>query len=49
MFPYLKGHLQFLVKIFITQYFIFLGWIMFRVGNLSDMIYCVKKFVLFRW
>jgi alginate O-acetyltransferase complex protein AlgI len=46
LFPYLKGNFQVLVKIFLTQYFIFLGWIMFRVGNLSDMIYCVKKFVL---
>jgi alginate O-acetyltransferase complex protein AlgI len=46
LFPYLKGNFQVLVKILLTQYFVFLGWIMFRVGNFSDMLYCVKKFVL---
>jgi hypothetical protein len=30
----------------ITQYFIFLGWILFRVGNIPDLIYCVNKYVL---
>lgn len=47
LFPSLNRNLRIFVKIFITQYFIFLGWIMFRVGNLSDMIYCVNKYVLF--
>jgi hypothetical protein len=42
----LNIHLGLFVKIFITQYFIFLGWIMFRVGNLSDMMYCIRKYVL---
>lgn len=41
----LDTHYGLFIKIFITQYFIFLGWIMFRVGNLSDMIYCIKKYV----
>lgn len=45
-FPSLKGNFQIVMSILITQYFIFLGWIMFRVGNLSDLIYCVKKYVL---
>jgi len=45
--PSLKGNVRLLIEILVTQYFIFLGWIMFRVGNLSDMIYSVKKFVLF--
>jgi alginate O-acetyltransferase complex protein AlgI len=44
--PSLNVHLGLFVKIFITQYFIFLGWIMFRVGNLSDMMYCIRKYVL---
>ena len=44
--PLLNEHFQTFVKIFITQYFIFLGWIMFRVGNLSDMMYCINKYVL---
>ena len=34
-----------LVNIMVTQYFIFLGWLIFRVGNLSDLIYCVEKFI----
>jgi alginate O-acetyltransferase complex protein AlgI len=35
------------VKILVTQYFIFLGWLMFRIGNFSQLIYCIQKFVLF--
>ncbi len=46
LLPTLSKHFRLFVKIFVTQYFIFLGWIMFRVGNLSDMIYCLNKFVL---
>lgn len=45
--PSLNEHFLLFVKIFVTQYFIFLGWIMFRVGNLSNMIYCVNKYVFF--
>jgi alginate O-acetyltransferase complex protein AlgI len=47
LLPPLNDHFKIFVKILVTQYFIFLGWIMFRVGNLSDMIYCVNKYVLF--
>ena len=47
LLPSLNDNFKVFVKIIITQYFIFLGWIMFRVGNLSDMIYCVNKYVLF--
>jgi D-alanyl-lipoteichoic acid acyltransferase DltB (MBOAT superfamily) len=43
----LNGHFRLFIKILVTQYFIFLGWIVFRVGNLSDLIYSVNKFVLF--
>jgi alginate O-acetyltransferase complex protein AlgI len=45
--PSLNDHFKIFVKIIITQYFIFLGWIMFRATNLPDMIYCVNKYVLF--
>jgi alginate O-acetyltransferase complex protein AlgI len=45
--PRLNEHFLLFIKILVTQYFIFLGWIMFRVGNLPDMIYCVNKYVLF--
>ena len=47
LLPSLNKHFKIFVKILVTQYFIFLGWIMFRSGNLSDMIYCVNKYVLF--
>jgi len=43
--PFLNDHFRLFGKILITQYFIFLGWIMFRVGNPSDMIYCMNKYV----
>lgn len=36
-----------LVKILITQYFIFFGWLLFRVQSFDDLTYCVKKFILF--
>ena len=45
--PSLSKHFLIFVKIIVTQYFIFLGWIMFRVGNISDMIYCINKYVFF--
>ena len=32
-------------KVLITQYFIFLGWIMFRVSDWNDLIYCLDKFI----
>jgi len=47
LLPPLNENFRLFVKILVTQYFIFLGWIMFRVGNLSDMIYCINKYVLF--
>jgi alginate O-acetyltransferase complex protein AlgI len=47
LIPPLNSHSQLFVKIIVTQYFIFLGWIMFRVGNLSDLMYCVNKYIIF--
>lgn len=31
----------------IVQYFVFLGWLVFRVGNAGDLAYCVRKYVVF--
>ncbi len=31
----------------VCQYFVFLGWVLFRVHNAEDLIYCVRKYVLF--
>ena len=31
----------------VTMYFWMLGWLIFRVTNTQDLIYCMKKFVLF--
>ncbi len=45
--PSLNENVRVIGKILVTQYFIFLGWIMFRVGDLADMIYCIQKYVLF--
>jgi len=45
LIPSLKENFRLIIKILVTQYFIFLGWIMFRVGNLSDMMYCISKYV----
>lgn len=36
-----------IISILVTQYFVFLGWLLFRVGNVDDLIYCLKKYVLF--
>tara|TARA_B100000315_G_C14580471_1_gene590204 strand:- start:1226 stop:2611 length:1386 start_codon:yes stop_codon:yes gene_type:complete len=33
------------VSIFITQYFIFLGWLIFRVGNFDHLMFAIKKFL----
>ncbi len=41
----LESYSGLFIKILITQYFIFLGWLMFRSKNLQDLLYCCKKFV----
>jgi len=43
---FFETHSGYLIKILVTQYFIFLGWLIFRVGNLPDLIYSVQKFIL---
>lgn len=40
-----QTHAGTLINIMVTQYFVFLGWLIFRVENLSDLIYCAEKFI----
>jgi len=35
------------LAIFITQYFVFLGWLIFRIRNSQYLIYSIKKYILF--
>lgn len=39
------SHMGYLLKIVITQYFVFLGWLIFRAESLPDLIYCIEKFI----
>lgn len=41
----LQTHSGLFIKIVITQYFIFFGWLMFRSQNIQDLLYCSKKFL----
>jgi len=37
-----------LLKWVVCQYFVFLGWVLFRVsGSLDELTYCVRKYVVF--
>jgi len=51
-FPQIKNNYFFNTKfgktisIFVTQYFIFLAWIPFRVNNVDHMLYAMEKYVL---
>ncbi len=36
-----------LIAIIVTQYLVFLGWMIFRVDNAEHLAYCLKKFVFF--
>jgi len=36
-----------LVQWLAVQYFVFLGWLIFRVRGWEDILYCVKKYVVF--
>ncbi len=52
-FPHLKIHPFFkskfgkIISILITQYFVFLAWIPFRVSNTDHMLYSMQKYILF--
>lgn len=51
-FPSLRNHSFFqtkigiIISILITQYFVFLAWIAFRVGNFNYMTYAMGKYLL---
>ena len=38
-----------IAKILVTQYFIFLGWLIFRVHDLDDLLYCLHEFIFIDW
>ncbi|WP_317136150.1 MBOAT family O-acyltransferase [Methanochimaera problematica] len=42
-----KSYAGILTKILITQYFVFLGWLIFRVGDPTNLLYCLEKFIIF--
>ncbi len=33
------------LQVLITQYLVFLGWLIFRVKDLNDLVYCLDKFI----
>jgi len=41
-FSLIKGRIA---SIIVTQYFIFLGWLMFRVGNFEHLLFAIRKFL----
>jgi len=43
---FFKSKIGKIVAILITQYFVFLTWIPFRVNNTEDMIYSIQKFII---
>lgn len=50
-FPFLKNNSFFRTKIgvifsiFVTQYFVFLTWIAFRVSDFNDLMYSIEKYI----
>ena len=45
--PFFKSRFGKILSILITQYFVFLAWIPFRVSNTEHMLYSIEKYVLF--
>jgi len=45
--PFFKSKFGKIISILITQYFVFLAWIPFRVSNTEHMLYSIEKYVLF--
>lgn len=35
------------VTLILTQYFVFLGWLLFRIPDVGHLLYSIKKFVIF--
>jgi len=50
-FPILKNHsffkskIGFVISVFVTQYFVFLTWIAFRVRDFEDLLYSMEKYI----
>ena len=44
--PFFKSKIGKIISIVITQYFVFLAWIPFRVHNTNDMLYAMEKYVI---
>lgn len=40
-----KNYSGIILTILITQYFVFLGWIIFRVNDTQALYYCIRKYV----
>ena len=43
--PFFKSKLGILFSIFVTQYFVFMAWIPFRVHDTNEMIYSIQKYI----
>ncbi len=43
--PFFKSRIGKIVSILVTQYFVFLAWIPFRVGDTEGMLYAIQKYV----
>ena len=43
--PFFKSKIGKIISIAITQYFVFLAWIPFRVGNTEHMLYSIQKYI----
>jgi len=43
--PFFKSKFGKIISILITQYFVFLAWIPFRVGDIEGMLYAIEKYV----
>jgi len=41
------GRFWIIPKVIITQYFVFLGWLIFRIADLDKLTYCLSKFLVF--
>ena len=44
---FFKSRIGFVFSILVTQYFVFLAWIAFRVKDFDHMVYSMQKYVLF--
>ena len=43
--PFFKSRIGKIVSILVTQYFVFLAWIPFRVGDTDQMLYAIQKYI----